>query len=100
VPSADDDDGSELATRGETAKRALMAEMEKDVGTLFGWARVEERQVTTIVEKLSEQVSSPRAERAQRRASSSEAPTTFFSSCERWQHELAAAVRLPPSSFV
>ena len=48
-----DDDGAELENKGEMAKRALMVEMGKEVGTLFGWARVQEKQVTTIVEKLS-----------------------------------------------
>ncbi|GMH90035.1 hypothetical protein TrST_g2197 [Triparma strigata] len=40
--------------KGELAKRALMEEMEKEVGVLFGWANVEDNQLTTIVEKLSD----------------------------------------------
>ena len=40
--------------KGELAKRALMQEMEKEVGDLFGWASVQEREVTTIIEKLSD----------------------------------------------
>ncbi|GMH91611.1 hypothetical protein TL16_g12104 [Triparma laevis f. inornata] len=40
--------------KGELAKRALMEEMEKEVGVLFGWANVQDNQLTTIVEKLSD----------------------------------------------
>ena len=54
LKSGDGQGADDVERKGEVAKRALMEEMEKEVGVLLGWANVQDKQVVNIVEKLSQ----------------------------------------------